>query len=310
MSEEDRLASKLKLLDVAPEGLLSSRAAVLFSADYSQKDLEEIQKGFQQIGIDAVLFTESERALAGRDYTNSYRLYFTKRDIKFLIFLRKNKQDYQFDFVRFDPKIYWTDPDQSAWSVHAANLNGLLQIIFRSLISSQKRQNFLVNDFPERSGVIATIAGRRNETWAPNVRFFKIAVPRMGDAASDKELELYLQQSFQAKYEFVEPAEDEIDLRQKGFVYILRFIHARGSFAKDILGYDMSKSETALVTVSYPNGALQLKTIPSETIIYKFYIKNMEDENIYLGPKWDADINWQDALKNHIDGYRAGGKMN
>ena len=312
ISEEDRFIAKLKLTEMPPAELLSSRSAVLFSSQYSQKELEEIQKGFQQIGVDAVSYVESERALAGRDLMNAYSRYFVKRNIKFLIFMKKDKQEYQFYFVSFNATSHWTDLDPSAWFVHSYNLSGILQTIYRSVISTQKRQNFLVNDYPERSGPLGAISGnaRRDENLAPNVRVLKLAVPKTGDARADIELETYLKENFQVKYELVEPNVEEKDLLQSGFIYMLRFIHAPGSLAKEILGYDMNKAESAFMSASYPGGTLQLKTIPSENTIYKFYIKHIEDDIFYLGLKWDADVTWQEALKNHVDGYRAAGRLN
>lgn len=310
ISEESRFLSKLKSSDVAPDGLLASRAAVLFSTEYAQKELEEIQTGFQQIGIDAVSYVESERALAGRDLMNAYGRYFGTRDVKFIILLKKEKQEYQFNFVSFHAQPGWTQPDQSNWFIHSTDLKSLMRIIFRALVSAQKRQNFLINDFPERGGPPGVMVSRREEDWANGLKVFKIAVPKMGEPQADKELEAYLKENFHAKYELVEPDANEKELLEKEFIYILRFIHTRGSLAKDILGYDMSKSESALATVNYPNGALQLKTIPSSNSVYKFYLKNLEDGLFYLGRKWDADITWQEALKNHIDGYRAAGKIN
>jgi hypothetical protein len=180
------------------------------------------------------------------------------------------------------------------------------------VISTQKRQNFLVNDYPERSSPLGAIRGnaRRDENLAPNIRVLKMAVPRTGDSRIDSELEDYLKQHFPVKYAMVEPNVEEKDLLQNGFVYVLRFIHAPGSVAKEILGYDMTKGESAFMSASYPGGTLQLKTIPSGNTIYKFYIKHIEDEIFYLGLKWDADVTWMEALKNHVDGYRAAGRLN
>jgi hypothetical protein len=224
--------------------------------------------------------------------------------------MKKDKQEYQLYFVPFNATPQWTNPDPATWYVHAYNISGVLQTIYRSVISTQKRQNFLVNDYPERSGPLSAISGKRDETLARNIRVLKLAIPKMGDAASDAELERYLKENFQVKYELVEPAAEEKDLLQRGFVYVLRFIHAPGSLAKEILDYDVNKAESTFMTASYPGGAMQLKTIPSESTIYKFYIKHIEDDIFYLGPKWDADVTWQEALKNHIDGYRAAGRLN
>jgi len=310
ISEEDRFIATLKPTEIPPGELLSSRSAVLFSSQYVQKELEEIQKGFQQIGIDVVSYVESGRALAGRDLMNPYSRYFVKRNIKFLIFMKKDKEEYQLYFVSFNATPRWTSPDPSAWFVHSYSLSGILQTIYRAVISTQKRQNFLVNDYPERSGPLIAISGKRDENLAPNIRVLKLAIPKTGDAAADAELEAYLKENFQVKYELVEATADENDLLQRGFVYVLRFIHAPGSLAKEILGYDFNRAESAFMTASYPGGTMQLKTIPSDNTIYKFYIKHIENDIFYLGLKWDADLTWKEALKNHIDGYRAAGRLN
>lgn len=309
-TEDVRFLSRLKPGPAPPEGMLSSRAVVLFSPEYSQRELEEIQTGFQQIGIDAVSYVESERALAGKDMMNAYGRYFKSREIRLLVFLKKDSDAFRFNFVPFNARSSWVDAGQTMWSVNASTLRSTMVMIFRALASAQKRQNFLINDFPERSGPLSVIGGRREEDFPQGLKVVKMAVPRFGDPEADKDLEDYLRENVHAKYEFVDPDVSEKDLLDKEFIYVLRFIHTRGSLAKEILGYDLSKSESALATVNYANGNLQLKTIPATNSIFKFYVKNIEEDTYYLGRKWDADMTWQHALKNYVDGCRAAGRLN
>ena len=84
--------------------------------------------------------------------------------------------------------------------------------------------------------------------------------------------------------------------------YVLCYIHTRNVVSKEILGYDMTKSESALASVTFPNDAMQLKTIPAETLVYKFYFRHIDSGNVYLGTKWDADVTWQEALRNYLKG--------
>ena len=103
----------------------------------------------------------------------------------------------------------------------------------------------------------------------------------------------------------------ERELRQKGSLYVLCFVHTRGSIAKEILGYDTSKPESAYVAVTYPEGGQQqLKNIPAETPVYKFYFKHIESGNVFLGTKWDADTSWQQALRNHLMAFKTELKVN
>ena len=41
------------------------------------------------------------------------------------------------------------------------------------------------------------------------------------------------------------------------------------------------------------------KPIPRDALVYKFYIRQNISKNIHVGV-WDADITWQDALRNMI----------
>jgi 2-keto-3-deoxy-galactonokinase len=92
-------------------------------------------------------------------------------------------------------------------------------------------------------------------------------------------------------------------LRKKGFLFVLRYVHAKGFLAKGLLGYEVAKSENAIASAIYIDNQLQLKTIPSSQLIYKFYFKNLEYQNVFLG-KWDADTTWEEALKNHLNAYK------
>jgi hypothetical protein len=38
--------------------------------------------------------------------------------------------------------------------------------------------------------------------------------------------------------------------------------------------------------------------------VYKFFFKNLDYGDLFLGNKWDADITWQDALRNHIEALK------
>ena len=85
---------------------------------------------------------------------------------------------------------------------------------------------------------------------------------------------------------------------------------ARGVVAKDLLGYDVSKSESAFVSVTYPESQQQLKNIPSNIPVYKFYFKHIDSGNVFLGTKWDADLSWQQALLNQLKGMKAELRLN
>jgi len=309
-SEEAKLLNPLRLEGGFPLTLTTTRSAVFYDQSINNLDLQNVQSGFQQTGIDAVTYIELARSMSGMDCKRSALKYLLKRDIKFLIFLTKQKNQYSFKFAPFNSKIDFVDSTKPCWLVQDQSLNSALKRIYQEAIGSEKKQNFLINDLPEyiSENEITPINGRRNELLATDLGYFAVAFPKFGEETPDKEFENYLAENYTGKYEIVDAYAEESDLRKKGFLFILRFIHTKGSLAKNILGYQTPESESALASATFINGELQLKTIPSSEEIYKFYFKKLETGEVFLG-KWDADITWQDALKNHLNAYKAEKKL-
>lgn len=304
------VTSKLQLTENAPVDLLASRAIVLHDHIFKQSELQEIQKAFQQIGIDAVAYFEKDIVMAGKDVTKAFAEYFASRQVKYLILLEKSESRFQFIAIPFNQKQSLFDVATPAWSVQNERLKDLLVIVFQDSWRSQKKQNFLINEFPETDIKVDPIKGNRQEFYAIDLKVDNLAVPKFGNEVMDKELEQLFQASYPLKYKITEVGVDEQELRRQGFNYVMCFVHTRGKAAKEILGYDVSRPETAYASITFPSGQLQLKTIPEETEVYKFYFRHIDNENVFLGTKWDADIQWQDALKNHIMGFKAEAKIN
>lgn len=295
--------SRINYVDVVPEGLLSKRSLVLYDESLTQKELEETQKAFQQTGIDAVAYVISDQVLAGPDPMKAFTNYLTNRAVDFLIFFEKGNA-YSLTFVRYNNTNDLVDISAPAWKQMNSSLTEVLMTVFRLAISNQKKQNLLINDYPEIGITLKYFIGRRNETFTADAKSFKIAVPKWGDEKANAELEQILKEYFPVKYELVDPLLDERELGKRGFRTILRYVHTRGSVAKEILEYDLTQLARSLSTVYYVNGEEAVKTIPANQTVYKFYVKHIEYGNIFMGKNWDADITWQDALKNHLQAMR------
>lgn len=300
----DSFLTKLKPGETVPSDLLATRSVVLHDYTFEQHELEAIQKSFQQTGVDAVAYYAHDLMLSGRDITPVLVDYLIGRDIKYLIFLEKGAGFFSFTITPFNNKVDLIDVGQSAWRIKHNNLKEMLGFIYGTALNSQKKKNFLINDFPE-IGIIPNIfKGRRSEYFSLDLKVDKLAVPKFGNENMDKELGEFFKTVYPFEYELTDPATEEKDMRKQKLMYVLCYIHTRNGAAKEILGYDMTKSESAPASVTYPNGAMQLKTIPSETSVYKFYFRHIDSGNVYLGTKWDADVTWQEALQNYVKGYK------
>lgn len=299
-----------KVTQYPPEKLLISRSVVLYDYRLSQVELEEFQKGFQRIGIDAIAYFPIDFVLAGKDVTKAYSEYFIERQVGFLVFLDKTTEGFRFTAAAYSQNAALVDLTVPAWQVSNVRINPLLTTLQQDSWRSQKKSNYLINDSPELDITIDPIKGRRQEFYAIDLKVDFLAVPRFGDAAMDNELEQLFAQHWPLRYTVVDAGSNEQELRKKGFLYVLCYVRTRGQAAKEVLGYDMSKGEKSYASISFPENQLQLKIIPREEVVYKFYFRHIDNGNVFLGTKWDADTNWLDALKNHLLGFKQEAKIN
>lgn len=286
-----------------PDKLLSMRSIVLFDKNISQSELEEAQKMFQQTGIDAIAYFNANRVLAGPDPNIAFTKYLLTRAIGYLVFFEKEK-GYSLTFVPFNNTKDLVNQGEVAWRESHASLTELLRNVYRAAIYSQKKQNLLINDVPETDVELKVFTSRRAENFTNDVKSFKVAVPKWGDEKADAELKQILEENFPGKWELVDSKLEERELSNRGFITVLRFIHTDGEEARNILDYDPAQLAKSLTSVVYVNGETDLKTIPANQVIFKYYFKHIEYGNIFLGKGWDADLTWQAALRNHLLGMR------
>ncbi|MBX2964914.1 MAG: hypothetical protein KF845_02125 [Cyclobacteriaceae bacterium] len=285
-----------------PEKLLSTRTAVLYDAAFTTKEINDIHAGMIRAGVDAVAYFETDRVFAGADVEAAFSQYFTNREINSLVFAEKKGGLYRLTITTFNNKPTFIDPGQGAWIASDAYLKETLRVLYSTALGSYKKQNLLISETPEMRLQINVITARRTEAFATDLKVDRLAVQKFGDER-DAELE-DIMKLYPFKYTLVDASVPEPELRKQGMFYMLRFVYSRGPVAKQLLGYEVRHGETALVSVTYPGNTEQLKTIPAETPIYKFYNRQIEFNNVFLGTKWDADVTWQQALRNFIVGFK------
>ncbi|NOS55553.1 MAG: hypothetical protein HOP37_04770 [Cyclobacteriaceae bacterium] len=302
--EESELMARMTPTSTIPAELVSARSVVVYQNTFTVKELQEAHTFFQQTGIDAVAYFDVGRLLAGHESRKAYSANLLARGIKYLILFQKNEKGYRFIFCPFNGKPDFVENNSLVWQQENASLNELLKTVYRFAVSNLKKTNFLINDLPETNLTVNVFKGRINQNFSLQVKTFKTAIPRFGNAVADAELEAYLKENFPVKYELVDPQADEVALSAKGFRTILRYVHTRGLLAQEILGFDMTQQARSLPSAIVVNNEIQIKTILAEQPVYKFFFKNLEYGDLFLGTKWDADVTWQDALRNHIEALK------
>jgi len=307
--DEKTWLEQMNLQGGLPDKLLSTRSVVFYDYTLKEKEIKDMQQSFQRTGVDAVAYFELDMLMAGKDVTKAFGDYLNKREVTNLMFVQKGEGGFRIIATAYNAKETVIDKQQAAWSRSNSNLNEALKELYRES-SSQRKQNLLINETPETGLKINPILGNRNEFYAIDLKVDPLAVPKTGDELTDRELEEIFKLYYPLKYKMTDPGTPEKELRKQGLLYVVCFVRTRGVVAKDLLGYDMSKSESALLSVTYPDNQQQMKNIGSNTPIYKFYFKHIDSGNVFFGTKWDADLTWQQALINQIKGMKAELRLN
>lgn len=306
---EETLLTRLKSGGSISEEVLSKRSVVLHSYTFTPDQVRSIHENLVRTGIDAIAYFKIDGVLAGGDVIQSYAEYFTKREVANLVIIQKSPTGFTITITSFNGKEDLVNPDQSAWSTQSTSLTEALNAVYRSALASNKKKNLLMNEIPETDLPVKVLDGQRSEIFMYDLKVDNLAIPKFNEPANDRELEEILK-IYPFRFQLVNHTESEKDLRSKGFLYVLCFVHTRGGVAKELLGYPVSKSESAFVSVTYPDGQVQLKNIPADTPVFKFYVRHIDSGNIFLGTKWDAETTWQQALQNFIKGFKAELKIN
>ena len=293
-----------------PDDLLATKTIALYDPSFTIKELEQIQAGFERTGVDAVLYYPLDLPMCNRDVQRVFTEYLSKREIKYLAFLQKKPSGMEFIITAFNGTKELMKEGQPAWLMTGKTIVEILMDLYSTALNSQKRGNMLVSPTPEFDLKLHFIKGTRGEYFALDLKVDKLAIVKFGDEQMDKSLEEIFKNHYPFSYQFFEPGTEETAIRQKGFLLVLSFIHTRGFPAMELLDYNMSKAGSAITSVTYSNGQMQLKTNAADEAVYKFYFKQLENSNIYLGTKWDADPNWQQALINQIKGMKAEMRIN
>lgn len=302
--EADRILKGLQEGGPLPAKILASRSVVLYSPAITDADIRLAHEHFVKTGIDAVAYFEMDRVFSGNDPELRFRDYFKTREFTNIIILQRSQDGYVITVTVFNGRENFIDPTQPVWRVANRSLKEALTELYRTALLTNKKQNLLLNDEPETGLTVRAIVGNRVEAFSYDLKVDKLAVPRFQDTTLNKALEEVMK-LYPAKYELTDPALEEEELRKRGFYYVLRFVNARASVVRDVLSYEKTKDESAYTSVTYDNGEIKLKTIDADEMIYKFYFRKIDNGNVYLGTKWDADTTWQMALSNFILSFKA-----
>ncbi len=322
-----------------PKDLLSTKTVVVISMDDKSgsgirqdwKTLaREAQFYISKLGIDPVIYLYIDDLISGYDVKRAITVQMLQRDIKNVLLLSKDKINGRDQFIgiitTFNQRPNFISHNQPAWK----SQTGDLEILFRNLLraidnAGLNRENLLILDNPEYFRGVDILKGRRYETFNTDLRIDRLAVPifeqipvpqnaeaenadlikvinreNSSNLRRNADLE-QIMSSYPYQFKMVPYEYDEKKLLTQGFQFVLLKLNSSGRNIRELLGYEVNNQVNELITMAKDaDGNLNIKAIPIDGLITKYYIKHINSGDIYLGEQWDGDDNWQGALQNHL----------
>ena len=295
--------------------------------------INEAHDVFTKAGIDVVGYYSLKQVFAGRDSQYGFSEAWKKREIENIIiisrvvFQKKNKEVTRYVLLAttFNGTPSFFSNGQLGWKSQGKDFEKTLNRVAVAA-NKYKRENLLINEEPEYFNDVKIVWGEHVEGYLTDLDFGKLAVPIFKtveipnpkptglinnlvskqveesnalNAKNNKILEDKLK-AYNYEYELVFDETTDIDLSKDGFSYVLLRLYSPGVDIKRLLNYSINEDQDTYTTQIYKDGKLTVRRIPANGIVYKYYIKHLRTGNIYLGPNWDADESWSDALDHML----------
>ncbi len=289
--------------------------------------------GFNRAGVDAVAYYHIDDINAGPEASLAISRALTRRAIKNIALLRYTiagdislEEKYELVITPYSGDHQFFSHGQLAWHHSDSTLEKVMLELYRDADKINIRTNLLLAEAPEFYEDTHLITGARKEGFPNDVKLFKMAVPEFylptmpanhnyqemeellvtDIEKRNEELKRLMKKDYPLEVGFTDPFAIEQDLRYKqGYHYKLCFIHSPGYVVKNMLNYKTTQGESSYISVVRNNGDEDLKNIPANQPVYKYYIKHIVTGNVFLGSEWDADVSWQSSLSNFLKNLKS-----
>lgn len=305
----ERLES-LNFLDQLPEEILSTKTVVIVKTLNDQqtgirpewKSIASIvQKGMAKSGIDAVAYYHFDDLLSGYESYHAFLDAFDGRDIKHAAFLLTDGSFYRLILLKLTDRQFLIQQNQNAWKIDGKDLSAIMEDVYRKAANSKiESTNLLIIETPEFGEMVHVIQKRRSDFYDLNFASETLAIPQFADSSEIAKVML----DYPYKWKIVPLGSDEKELRSQGLQYVLYYCHSTVESVRSLLEYPLGENQSAYVSEVIENGQTQVTTHTLNTNVYKFYIKHIYTQNVFIGKKWDPAKTWQDALRNYIFNMR------
>lgn len=304
-----------------PDSFFDGKSAVLISADPGsrpaltwQQLADSVHQHLIEAGADPVAYFELEQVVLSEARQGDFAKAFANRQIKNIILVTRKKENLSIHVGLFsgDDKLISTT-EIFGLTGKDWNESGVQIAALGSRVRSKNLLVIDVPEFPEISNQETASSEQKFLSRNPlNLEVFKLGIPLEGSsadigavsyfrydllgksqaailaeqAAQKTEIQSIMERLYPHQIEWLTEAKTDEALVQDRVQFMLIKVEGRQADLMKSMGLQPIAGDEGLETV------------------VKYYIKLIVRDELYIGPVWDADVDWRVALTNFLDNLK------
>lgn len=298
-----------------PQDILSTKSLVLISAPVEaapgewKKRAEEMQAFFGETGIDAVAYFNLNRKFTLPDFDAIVPKLITDRQITNLIFLIIGEEEEEsiIGFGAYNGKSSMYDRSSTFWTRSFTDIETVfeeMRLLFKT--GAFPRTNLLVNDKPEFFDFSRPAFAANYASFPPELSTKVVGIPTLRSQSGEAGVHLMVADNFHNPDKpATEVAERNMALQALALDSLMNMRRVdlkstteallRRDGVTHLLYYVAGDSEYIYRLFRFKGR----EDVPASYLV-KFFLKDLRNRNIFLGRRWDASPDWQEALNSFM----------
>ena len=298
-----------------PQDILSTKSIVLISAPVDvpppewKKLADEMQAYFAEVGIDAIAYFNVARQFTTPDFESDISKLIKDRNVKNLVFviIGEEGQESMIGIGPYNGKPSLYDASATFWSRNYTKLETVFEeLSLRWRTGAFKRSNLLVNDQPEFFEFTEPPFAANYASFPPDLEKKRLGIPTLKAKSDEAGSHLMVYNRFhnpQGPAKLIEDRNNALQAVVADSLMNLQYIDLstrteallRRDGVTHILYYVEGDSEYMYNLFRFKNR----EDVPANYLV-KFFLKDLRNQNVFLGRSWDAKSNWQEALDSFM----------
>lgn len=304
-----------------PQSFFEGKSVVMVSTDPGSRPVlswqqlaDSVHHHLIEAGADPVAYFELEQVILSEARQADYAKAFSQRQVKNIILVTRKKESLSIHVGPFseDGKIIQTTAlfgiTGKDWDEAGAQL--------AESGKATRTKNLLVIDVPEFPQISNQETAQSEQKFLPrnplNLEVFKLGIPLEGSSAESGSLSYF-------RYDLLGKSQEAILAEQAAqksqiqsimeslYPYQIEWLteaKTNEQLVQDRVQFLLVKVEGRQADLMKSMGIEPIVGEEASKTVVKYYIKLIVRDELYLGPEWDADENWQLALTNFLNNLK------